>query len=50
MHKNAHFYFDVEIYVQIYSEVMDSPLRAVLTNIFMVQLKNTTEPRLENQN
>ena len=44
--KSVHFTFDGNIYVQNESAAMDSPLGAVLTNIFVVELERSVIPTL----
>ena len=49
MYKNVPFNFKGEIYVQIYGVVTGSPIGLVLKIFFMVELKNTIIPWMENK-
>ena len=42
--KNVHFTFNEEIYKQMDSVTMGSPLSPVLADIFMVELENNIVP------
>ena len=45
--KNVHFLFNNKIYVQIDGVAMGYPLGFVIANLFMVELKTTLVPKLE---
>ena len=44
--KNVHFSFNNDIYIQIDSVAMCSPLGPVIPSIFMLELENVSVPKL----
>ena len=47
--KNVHFTFNNETYIHIDGLAMGSPLDPVLANIFMVELKTSVIPNINNK-
>ena len=46
MHKNVHFSFNNDIYIQSDGVAMGSPLGPVIANTFMVELESVLVPKL----
>ena len=46
MHKNVHFSFNNDIYIQSDGVAMGSPLGPVIANTFMVELESVLDPKL----
>ena len=46
MHKNVHFSFNNDIYIQSDGVAMGSPLGPVIANTFMVELESALVPKL----